>query len=106
MTPERAMEQSDGVCTFCKRKARRNNPVCDVSAYDVDCEACGKYRIIGTREEIMIAIPDPRHAPWLPIIVDANARGMRISIPDAAEIPLEPPNGVRLLRWPRTTRNE
>jgi hypothetical protein len=63
------------------------------------------YRIAKAPEKIMIAFPDPRTAPWLPIIVDANSRGMRISIPDATEIPLEPSNDVRPLRGHRSSRN-
>ena len=100
------MKQVDGVCVFCKRRARRSKAVYDVNAFDIDCDACGKYRIAETREKIMHASPDPRSAPWLPIIVDSNARGMRISIPDAAEIPLEPRDDVGLPQRRRATRNE
>ena len=100
------MKQFDGVCVFCKRRARRSKAVYDVNAYDIDCDECGKYRISETRETIMLASPDPRSAPWLPIIVDSNARGMRISIPDAAEIPLEPQYDFRRPRRRDATRNE
>lgn len=77
-----------GRCIICREPARRDKPVHDVNAFNIDCAACGKYQVGGGTEAQRLAIPDPQLDAWLPRIADANARGMRVRIYSATETPL------------------
>jgi hypothetical protein len=75
-------------CVFCGRAVSRIRAHDRNVAHDVDCAACGKYRI-SVAEEDRVAAVGPAIATLAPAIRRVNARGFRLSIPEQMLIPLE-----------------
>ena len=60
-----------------------------MTAHDVDCDVCGKYRLASDAEPYLRSLANLAINPWIRLIATANAEGDRLSVPSGMRIPLE-----------------
>ena len=75
-------------CPICRSPARRIK-IANKSLFDIDCGTCCMYRIGGTFEARMLAMPSETDRALVPRIAAANARGWRLDVTNNSEIGLE-----------------
>ena len=75
-------------CVFCGHLVSSYTPVDGISAHDVDCMVCGRYRVSEDRESRILRRQFSRRtrAAYLSAIRSSNAEGRRYSIDDGRSL--------------------